>query len=156
MAHLDNQPRLPQDLSKFIKEGTITQNILKNPSTLLEDINNQLNITKTNTFKLNTQSDNPFPGGGVANIAFLVGGGSVPNANAVQMASTFWVETIESEITVPSFEKGADPLRLKPKYNAPKDSGAAPPPLPTFKVAPTKTITSPAKILVTYKQIQYA
>ncbi|KAH7311217.1 hypothetical protein B0I35DRAFT_437714 [Stachybotrys elegans] len=154
-ADLDNQPRLPQDLTLFIKEGTITQEILKNPSTLLLDINKQLNITKTNTFELTTQSDHPFPGGGVANIAFLVGGGSGPNANAVQMVSTFWVETIESEITVPSFKRGADPLRLKPNYNAAGAPGTAPPPLPTFKVAPNKTITSPVTIPVTYTQIQY-
>jgi hypothetical protein len=141
----------------FIKEGTITEDILKNPSTILLNNNKQLNITKTNTFELTTQSDAPFPGGGVANVAFLVGGGPGSNANAVQVVSTFWVETIESEITVPSFQKGADPLRLKPRLKAAGAPGttAPPPPLPTFKVAPKETTTSPITIPVTYMQIQY-
>ncbi|KXJ89484.1 hypothetical protein Micbo1qcDRAFT_189596 [Microdochium bolleyi] len=167
-ADLTDTPRLPQDLSKFIKEGTITQEILDNPTKILLDINEQLNITNTLTFEVNTASDPPppfpptssdvmpnIPGGGTANIAFLVGkdGGASPNANAIQMVSTFWVETIESEITFSSFKKGADPLRLKPKYKA--IPGRPAPELPWFTVAPNKTITTQTTIPVKYTQIQY-
>ncbi|KAJ1324122.1 heme-binding protein [Microdochium nivale] len=113
-VNLTNTPRLPQDLKKFVAAGTITQRYLDNSSNILLDINEQLNIISTCTFDVTTQSDPPptpangdnstseIPGGGTANIAFLVGGagGAGPNANAVRMSATFWVEVVSSIITI--------------------------------------------------------
>ncbi|KAH7267763.1 uncharacterized protein BKA55DRAFT_556543 [Fusarium redolens] len=152
-ASLNNTARLPQDLSLFIQQGTITQAILDNPIQILLDINSQLNITQTSTFAVSTQPA-PTPGGGTANIAFLVGANSQgPNANAVQMDSTFWVETIKSEITVQNYTPGK-PLLLQPSYK--QVQGKTPPPLPTFSVTPPGPVTGPKTIPVTYTQIQYS
>ncbi|KAM0547487.1 hypothetical protein ACHAPJ_010360 [Fusarium lateritium] len=152
-ASLNDTARLPQDLSLFIQQGTITQAILDNPIQILLDINSQLNITETSTFAVSTQPV-PTPGGGTANIAFLVGASSQgPNANAVQMDSTFWVETIKSEITVQNYTPGK-PLLLQPAYK--QGQGKTTPPLPTFSVTPPGPVTGPKTIPVTYTQIQYS
>ncbi|KAF5000340.1 hypothetical protein FGRMN_1808, partial [Fusarium graminum] len=152
-ATSDDTARLPQDLSLFIEQGTITQAILDNPIQILLDINSQLNITETSTFAVSTQLDST-PGGGTANIAFLVGASSQgPNANAVQMDSTFWIETIESEITVQSYTPG-NGLFLQPAYK--QGQGKMPPPLPTFAVTPPGPVVGPKTIPVTYTQIQYS
>ncbi|KAF5723114.1 hypothetical protein FMUND_2156 [Fusarium mundagurra] len=145
--------RRPQDLSLFIEQGTITQDILDNPIQILLDINSQLNITKTNTFTVSTQFAST-PGGGTANIAFLIGASSHgPNANAVQMESTFWVEIVKSEITVQDCTPGKT-LLLQPACKP--IQGKTTPPLPTFSVTPPGPVTGPKTIPVTYTQIQYS
>ncbi|KAH6866270.1 hypothetical protein B0T10DRAFT_468039 [Thelonectria olida] len=103
-----NTARLPQDLTPFIAQGTITQAIMKNPAQILNDINSQLSIIETITFAVSTLSTSTEPGGGTANIAFLVVQNAVsgPNANAVQMDATFWVETVQAEITIESYKPG--------------------------------------------------
>lgn len=152
-ASQNNTARLPQDLSLFIEQGSINQDILNNPIQILLDINSQLDITKTNTFTVSTQFA-PTPGGGTANITFLVGASSQgPNANAVQMESTFWVEIVESEITVQDYTPGK-PLLLQPAYKP--IQGKTTPPLPTFSVTPPGPVTGPKTIPVTYTQIQYS
>ena len=149
-----NTARLPQDLGPFITQGTITQEILSNPMQILDDINSQLNIIETSTFALTTLSTSAEPGGGTANIAFLVGQQALgPNANAAQMDATFWVETVQAEITIQSYQPGG-PLLLQPNF-APNEGKAAPP-LPTFSVTPPGPVTSPKTITVTYTQIQYS
>lgn len=150
-----NTARLPQDLTPFIAQGTITQDILANPVQILTDINSQLNIIETSTFAVSTQSSSTEPGGGTANIAFLVGQDVAlgPNADAVQMNSTFWVETVQAEITIESYEPGR-PLHLQPNFKPVE--GKAVPPLPTFSVTPPGPVTSPTTMTVTYTQIQYA
>ena len=157
-------PRLPQDLSLFIKEGTITQDILDDPSVVLKNINKQLDITETLTFNVTTSSKPfsgppdtaPKEGGGTANIAFLVGQTpDIPNANAIEMDATFWVETVQSTITIPAFTPGAKyPLPVQPSFTPLE--GSPPPPLPTFAVTPLPVFTEPQVVKVTYKQIQYA
>lgn len=168
-------PRLPQDLTKFIHQGTITQRYLDDPSKILLDINKQLNITETRTFTVSTQTDpalpaaagqppNPtIPGSGTANIAFLVGGDASssssgtapgPNANAVQMTATFWVETITTEITLPACAAGATVSGLVPSHLVVEGS-VSPPPLPEFSVTVAKAVTEPTQVPVTYTQIQY-
>ncbi|KAF5227915.1 hypothetical protein FAUST_11453 [Fusarium austroamericanum] len=152
-AALNNTARLPQDLSRFIEQGTITQDILDNPIQILLDINSQLNITETNTFTVSTQFA-PTPGGGTANIAFLVGASSQgPNADAVEMESTFWVESIKSEITIQDYTPGKA-LLLQPAYKP--IEGKTTPPLPTFSITPPGPVTGPKTIPVTYTQIQYS
>ncbi|KAH8770546.1 hypothetical protein BGZ57DRAFT_896852 [Hyaloscypha finlandica] len=134
-----NTPRLPQDLSKFIAEGTITQATLNDPNTVLRDANLGKSITKTVSFTVSTHSATPDQGGGTTNIAFLrgvaarltgaltggltgglfggiTGGlapgfagaatGTGPNAEAVQMSATFWIETVQHSIVVPPFKPG--------------------------------------------------
>ncbi|KAF4460616.1 hypothetical protein FALBO_12596 [Fusarium albosuccineum] len=147
--------RLPQDLTPFITQGTITQGILNNPAQILNDINSQLNIIETSTFAVTTLSTSTEPGGGTANIAFLVGQNAAlgPNADAVEMDATFWVETVQAEITIETYKPGK-PLLLQPNFKPVE--GKVAPPLPTFSVTPPGPVTSPKTITVTYTQIQYA
>jgi hypothetical protein len=108
-------PRLPQDLTKFIAEGTITQDMLTDPNTVLRNAIVGQTITKTVVFTVSTAPASPELGGGTANIAFLqgtpgtqrAGGPQVgPNANAVQMTATFWIETVQHQIVTPPFKPG--------------------------------------------------
>jgi hypothetical protein len=156
-ASNSDTPRLPQDLSLFIAQGTITQDILTNPVNVLTNINNQINITETLTFSVTTNSAPAELGGGTANIAFLVGQVPAlgPNANAVEMDATFWVETVQAEITIQSYtpDQLQTPLLIQPNI---KPSNKLPPPMPTFSVTPPGLITSPTTLTVHYTQIQYA
>lgn len=98
-AATKNSPRIPQDLTKFIAAGTITQAILTDPNTVLRNANQGKDITKNIAFTVNTQLPQPQEGGGTANINFLVGNSPTspntdPNANAAQMQATFWISTL--------------------------------------------------------------
>ena len=80
----------------------------------------------------------------------------MPNANAIEMDATFWIETVTSTITMPastSFNHQF-PLYLRPAFK-PLDGSPAPP-LPTFEVTPPEKGTKPIVVDVTYTQIQYA
>ena len=66
-------PRLPQDLTKFIAAGTITQAILTDPNTVLRNAIKGQKITKTVVFTVSTAPSAPELGGGTANIGFLLG-----------------------------------------------------------------------------------
>lgn len=103
-------PRLPQDLTKFIAEGTITQEILNDPNTVLANAIVGQDITNTIVFTVSTNPASPELGGGTANIAFLQGGSTGtqtgPNALAAQMSATFWIETVKYQLTVPPFKPG--------------------------------------------------
>lgn len=107
-----NTPRLPQDLTKFIAEGTITQEILDDPNKILQHDNEGKSITNTIVFTVSTSPDPAvFFGGGTDNIAFLEGGSTGgtqtgPNANATQMDATFWISTVQQELVVPAFKPG--------------------------------------------------
>jgi len=147
-------PRLPQDLSKFIAAGTITQDMLTDPNTVLRnDIKGQT-ITQTLVFTVSTTPTSPELGGGTANIAFLLGGTASPqtgpNASAVQMSATFWIETVQHRIVVPPFKPGQSPLKLSPSLPHP---GAR---VPTFEINPPHEITAPKTITVNTIQIQYS
>lgn len=100
-------PRIPQDLKLFIKEGTITQAILDDPVTVLREAIEGLDIVKTSMFEVSTEPISPVTAGGVANIDFLQGSGGLlgrPNANAIKMTATFWIETVRNTIVVPKFK----------------------------------------------------
>ena len=150
--------RLPPDLTAFIKAGTITQAVLTDPNTVLRNENHGKVFTKTTTFTVSTTPTVANLGGGTANIAFLLGapvgttgtGPSGPNANAVQMSATFWVEEVKHTILVP--------VR---KHNDPASIIIAPSPhpgalVPSFSVKPPHDITKPTPITVTSTQIQYS
>ncbi|KAF2232141.1 hypothetical protein EV356DRAFT_560593 [Viridothelium virens] len=149
-ASKTDTPRIPQDLTKFIAAGTITQDILTDPNTVLRNANVGKNITETTTFKVSTTPEAPELGGGTANIAFLQGNASGPNASAVQMTATFWIEKVEHKIQVPVFKPGQPPLRIP----APEPHPGAH--VPTFVVHPPHEITQPRTITVTSTQIQYS
>lgn len=153
-ASATDTPRLPQDLTKFIAAGTITQAMLTDPNTVLRNANDGKTITKTTFFTVSTTPTAPELGGGTANIAFLQGASagtkSAPNANAVQMSATFWVEEVQHNIKVPVHKPGEPPLKIPAPAPHP---GAR---VPTFVVDPPHEITEPKTITVTSTQIQYS
>ncbi|KAJ5465366.1 hypothetical protein N7530_009153 [Penicillium desertorum] len=142
-------PRIPQDLSKFITAGTITQDILDDPNTVLRNAIEGQNITQTVVFTVSTDPPSPEFGGGAANIAFLLGnpGAEVPNSNAFQMDATFWIETVEYSLMVPPFKSGQASMEI----SAPASPLGQP--RPVFLVSPPYEITSPKTITVTSTQI---
>lgn len=84
----------------------LTDAHFQDPSKILSDVADQQTITSTKVFLITTsvgvpnttQSPNPgvpHEGGGTDNIAFLVGAGGGPNANAAQMTATFWIEEVK-------------------------------------------------------------
>jgi hypothetical protein len=96
---------------------------------VLRDANVGKTIIKTVSFTVSTSSATPEQGGGTTNIAFLRGAGNsspggligglvggvagaltgasiLPNAEAVQMFATFWIETVQHKIVVPPFKPG--------------------------------------------------
>lgn len=178
-AAQQNTPRLPQDLTKFIAAGTITQAILDDPNVLLRDQIQHQTITETIVIGISTNPAHPLffgplPGGakpgapppsivpsfggGPANIAFLQGlavpppNGQGPNAQTTQMDAVFWIETVVYEIHVPALAAGTPPVVLSPV-------GTNPPTLqPKFVAAvpfiPGKKFAG-GTIKVTANQIQY-
>lgn len=78
--------------------NNITQAMVDNPNSVLEQ---GQTILSTVTLQVST-SELPVPGGGTDNTAFLVGGPSGPNADAVSVTSTFWIETVEGS---PNFQQ---------------------------------------------------
>jgi hypothetical protein len=78
--------------------NNVTQAMIDNPNSVLE---RGQTILSTVTLQVST-SDMPVPGGGTDNTAFLVGGPSGPNADAVSVTSTFWIETVEGS---PNFQQ---------------------------------------------------
>jgi hypothetical protein len=144
-------PRLPPDLTKFIAAGTITQAILSDPNTVLRNAIKGQKITKTVVFTVSTAPSAPELGGGTANIGFLLGaptdGG--PNAQAVNMTATFWIETVQHTILVTVFTPGQPPIKIAPPAGLAHLT-------PTFVVQPTTAVTLPRTITVTSTQIQYS
>jgi hypothetical protein len=117
--------RLPQNLAPFITAGTITQRMLNDPNTVLRaQIVNQ-NITDTIIIDISTRPASPLFGGGIANIAFLIGenpasvSGRGGNAHAVLMKATYWIETVIYQINVPPMSAGDTPLVLSPVQTNP-------------------------------------
>ena len=157
-ASASDKFRLPPDLTKFIQQGTITQAILTDPNTVLRNENQGKDFTKTTTFTVSTSPSVPNLGGGTANIAFLQGapvgttttGQSGPNADAIQMSATFWVEEVKHTIVVP-VRKLHDPPTI---VHAPSPRPGAL--VPSFRVAGPREITKPTSITVTSTQIQYS
>jgi hypothetical protein len=72
----------------------ITQQMVNNPNTVLRAAPPQ--ITTTTTLHVASR-DASLPGGGTANIAFLTGAKDGPNAVAVRVSATFWLETLQAD-----------------------------------------------------------
>ena len=74
----------------------VTQAMVNNPNTILQAAIAGQHITSTTTLHV-TSTDTPVPGGGTANTAFLKGGADGPNADAVSVSATFWLETLQGQ-----------------------------------------------------------
>ena len=144
--------RIPQDLTSFIAARTITQAMLTDPNTFLRGHIASQTITSTTVISISSAPAAPLFGGGTGNIAFLLGDPAAanPNANAVRMDATFWIETVEYTIEVPVFEPGHPPLVI------PAPTGAEGQPVPHFLVNPPMPIKEPCYITVQVPQIQYS
>jgi hypothetical protein len=155
-ASNNSTPRLPQDLTKFIDAGTITQEMLDDPNTVLRNAITGQKITQTTVFTVITNPANPELGGGTRNIAFLLGSGgtetTAPRANAaaVGMQATFWIERVEQDIEIPVFKLGQLPMEVFPPAST--AGGIA----PRFIIDPPFSIPEPRTITVSSTQIQYS
>jgi hypothetical protein len=141
--------RVPQDLTSFIADGTVTQDILDNPNLILKDRADAQNITATTVITISTDPNDPLFGGGTDNIAFLLGdkGATAPNADAIRMTAIFWIETVAEQITVPPCGPGQTVIV--------EGDASAGSPVVSFAVTPRTEITEATQIDVTYTQIQY-
>ena len=142
--------RIPQDLTAFIKNGSITQAILDDPNTVLRNATAHQTILSTTAIGLSDNPASPLFGGGTVNIAFLLGDRTVtlPNAQITAMSSFFWIETVQHVITVPAWTPGQPPLAI-PAHT----TGG---PAPVFLVKPPSAVTQPRQITVTSPQIQFS
>jgi hypothetical protein len=154
-ANDPNTPRIPQDLGPFIARGTITQALLDDPNALLRSHISRQKITNTAVIIISTGAPPPAQllpfGGGVDNIAFLLGqaAASAPNAQALQMFAIFWIETVQETLVIPPYKVGGPPFLIKAK---PSVAGQR---VPTFSVTPPYDLEKPREITVTFTQIQY-
>jgi hypothetical protein len=97
--------RIPQDLSKLIDAGTITQDMLDDPNALLRNTIASQKIISTTTISISTNPAGALFGGGVDNMAFLLGIPSAltdpapagPNAQTLGMQATISIETVEHD-----------------------------------------------------------
>lgn len=138
--------RIPQDLSSFIKAGTITQRLLDNPNSLLRAHIACQDIAETTTISVATNPQCPLFSG-VDNIAFLLGDEPAgPNAQAVSVRATFWIETVRHTVVVGPGHS----LTLGPEMQV------AGQPAPKFVIDPPIDVTKPRTITFTSKQIQYS
>ena len=144
--------RIPQNLTSFVAAGTITQAMLTDPATFIRNHSQQQTVTSAVRISISTQPGKPLFGGGVSNIAFLLGDAqaTTPNAQAVKMDATFWIETVEYTIQGPVTKAGQPPLTIA----AEATGGGAP--VPSFLVDPPVPVTAPRTIKATATQIQYA
>ncbi|KAK5107816.1 hypothetical protein LTR62_000630 [Meristemomyces frigidus] len=144
-----NSPRIPQDLTKFIAAGTITQGTLDDPNTVLAAANAGKTIVQTRVFTVSTAPADPALGGGVANIAFLSDPGTNgPNANAASMTATFWVNTVQTQLQVPTLRPGQEVKIAGPEPHA----GAR---VPVFAIKSSKAVEAGA-VVVTHTEVQYS
>jgi hypothetical protein len=160
-ANSTNSPRIPQTLTNFVKAGTITTDIIKNPNLVLQNAIKGQDIRENITFEVSTGAPTEtINGGGTANISFLAGTQdpsttslppTAPNAQAAFMKARFWVETVAYDVVVPRFTT-RDTVLLKPTM--PLNSTA---PTPVFAVTPPSKLPSQSKtIKIPGIQIQYS
>jgi hypothetical protein len=80
----------------------VTQAMLNDPNSVLAAALVGKTVTSTTVLQISTALRTPpapTSGGGTANIAFLVGDAGGPNANAVQMEATFWINQFKDNAT---------------------------------------------------------
>ncbi|KAM7187563.1 hypothetical protein V8F20_010930 [Naviculisporaceae sp. PSN 640] len=102
----DHSARIPQVLEPFVKTGTITNDIMSDPTDVLRAVNQTRNILSTITLSMsssNTTANVP-SGGGVVGNAFLDGTGEAGKGNASpsEVDFTLWIETVEYQVPLPA------------------------------------------------------
>ncbi|KAK4448883.1 hypothetical protein QBC34DRAFT_464015 [Podospora aff. communis PSN243] len=104
VAANNDTARIPQILDPFVKTGTITDEIMADPTAVLRAANQSRNILSTITLTMSTsdQAANVPSGGGVIGNAFLDGAGGKGNASAASVDFTLWIETVEYEVPLPA------------------------------------------------------
>ena len=156
----DRSRRLPQDLTLFMENGTITQEILNDPNTILSQANKGKHIVHNTMFTVSTNAPAGKFGGGTSNIGFNIGadaGQKGPakkadkngNANAVDVTAQYWVSKIHAEVELdPGMRVGQT---VSPAAKGPRDA------VPEFYI--DKDVKIPAErktVTVAYSQIQYS
>jgi len=151
--------RIPQDLTGLVAAGTITQAMLDDPNSVLRKAIAGQTIVQTTEIAISTTGLPASPNsGGTGNIAFLLNGGEPgdeignpqsPNANAIKMTATFWVETVEQKIRIPQFRPGGPPIRIPIDPGLPGQSGR------NLVVDPGREVAAATVITLRFTQIQY-
>ncbi|MGH2891196.1 MAG: heme-binding protein [Solirubrobacteraceae bacterium] len=92
------------------KSPGVTQAMVRNPNSVIQDELAQQTIRSRTFIKISTKHS-PIRGGGTANTAFLAGASNPPggNADAVEVDATFWIETVAGE--------GGHPDHLQLQYS---------------------------------------
>ena len=82
----------------------ITQTMVDNPNSVLTAALAGQTVKHTVVLQVSSNASTPIIGGGTSNTAFLEGApGHGPNANAADVTSTFWIETIAGTGGSPDF-----------------------------------------------------
>jgi hypothetical protein len=150
--------RIPQDLAPFIAAGTITQEILDDPNSVLRKATEHFDILKVTEITVATSPPAPVFGGGTDNIAFLLGeqaalqspAGPGQNAQAIEASATFWIQEVQFTVEIPAYTSGTSPLLLTPQGIAPGQLA------PTFELADPSQAGGGRSIEVTATIIQYS
>ena len=143
-------PRIPKVLPVPGTALTVAdwQDRLSDPNSVIRDASLGQTISNTVKIEIATNSASPLVGGGVQDIAFLVGNAN-PNASAVTMTATFWIETVAFNLPVPVMVAATTAI-LSPS------SGIRGLPMPQFAVQTVSAIPASKSVPVTYTQIQYS
>src|SRR5262249_1938918 len=73
-----------------------------------------------------------------------------PNALGAKMSATFWLETVEKEVTLPQWRQGSPPIKV------PLVDGLPAHITPVLTINPGRDIAAPTKGKITFTQIQYS
>ena len=155
-----NRFRIPQNLEKFDKNGTITSAIIKNPHEVLRNAIKHQKITETINFEVSTGPPTAqMNGGGTANISFLAGKQEIgaktsppdPIADVDFMKSRFWIERVEYQVHIKASKIQST------QYLSPDMSESPTAPTPVFLITtPPGGIPKDTTISVPGVQIQYS
>ena len=143
-------PRIPKVLPVPGTSLTVAdwQAILSDPNSVLRNAIAGQTITNTIVISIASTPVSPLFGGGIQDIAFLVGD-PTPNANANLFTATFWIETVSFTLPIPTMAAGTS-ITLSPTSTV---RGL---PIPQFNVQTNSEITAPTTVSVSYNQIQYS
>ncbi|KAF5563233.1 hypothetical protein FNAPI_2733 [Fusarium napiforme] len=159
-ADKDTTRRLPQDLRDFVANGTITQQFIDDPNTILRQANEGKDIIENTMFIVPTNAPPGAFGGGTSNIGFNIGSNEGKkaevsrekksgNANAVDVTTQYWVSKIRTKVELdPSMSVGQT---VSPASQGPRDA------VPEFYIDENVEIASSKKtVTVAYDQLQYS
>ncbi|KAF2661070.1 hypothetical protein K491DRAFT_588139 [Lophiostoma macrostomum CBS 122681] len=153
--------RLPQNLSKFNDNKSITPAILSNPNQVLSDANDKIKdkILDNISFTVSTKRLDGQLGGGTSSIAFLegadlnAGSQTSPNASVPEVTATFWLSTVQHKILVPAgpaWKEGTPPAKAT-AVELPAGVQA-----PSFLVRRGEELKKDTVFTVKAKQMQYS